>query len=393
MTVTQRTMITLLKSAVTGDSYPLPKDFDLDEVVKLLKKHGLISMGYIGAVNCGIPKTEPVMQTMFVHYCRSAVVSQRQLDKAQEIFDAFDAAGIDYMPLKGLIMKHLYPSHELRPMGDADILIRVEQYDRIKPIMERLGFSEGEENEHELPWRCDDLYVELHKCLIPPSSQDLYSYFESGWRVALCDKNYRFKLAQEDEFVFLFCHFAKHFRGGGIGCRHVLDLWCYMRSHRELDYSYICGELDKLYLLEFYQNMTTLINAWFYDRGIDGRANFISNYIFQSGIWGNQFDHDLASNTKMYQTVGKVRPGKWGYFLQRVFPNFQTMSYQYPLLVKIPVLLPFIWVVRWFRILLQKPALLKRRFKMLDSRSDDKILEWEQKMSDVGLRYWHDSEK
>lgn len=39
---------------------------------------------------------------------------------------AFDAGGIDYMPLKGSILKDLYPRHEMRMMGDADILIRME---------------------------------------------------------------------------------------------------------------------------------------------------------------------------------------------------------------------------------------------------------------------------
>ena len=46
------------------------------------------------------------------------------------------------MPLKGCNMKALYPSPELRVMGDADILIRVEQYDRIRPIIQSLGFEE-----------------------------------------------------------------------------------------------------------------------------------------------------------------------------------------------------------------------------------------------------------
>ena len=150
-------VITLIKSAITGDKLTLPDGFSVDEALPVLKKHGIQAMGYIGAVNCGIPKSEPVMQALFQFYCRSAVSSQRQLDKIQQLFAAFEDNGIDYMPLKGTIMKHLYPSHELRPMGDADVLIRVEQYDRIKPIMESLGYTSGEENAHELPWRCPEL--------------------------------------------------------------------------------------------------------------------------------------------------------------------------------------------------------------------------------------------
>ena len=37
-------------------------------------------------------------------------------------------------------MKALYPAPELRVMGDADVLIRLEQYEKIVPLMEKMGF-------------------------------------------------------------------------------------------------------------------------------------------------------------------------------------------------------------------------------------------------------------
>lgn len=393
MTIAQRTMITLLKSAITGEKYDLPEAFEFPEVVKLLKKHGLLSMGYIGAVNCGIPKTDPLMQTMFTYYCRSVVVSQRQLDKVQEVFDAFDKAGIDYMPLKGTIMKHLYPSHELRPMGDADILIRVEQYDRIKPIMVELGFVEGQEMNHEIHWLHKDIHIELHKCVIPAYYQDLYAYYDSGWKFALSDTGNRYVLSKEDLYIYLFSHFAKHFCSGGIGCRHVIDLWIYSRRYPQLDEVYICRELDKLFLLDFYQNMKMFLDGWFDDVEMNEKSQLISDFVFQSGMWGTLHSRDLAGNVKMYQTVGKVTPGKFMFIFCRIFPNYDTMKYQYPVLRRHPILLPIIWVVRWFRIAFQNPSLIVRRFKMLENRNNERMLAWEQKMSDVGLRYWHDSEK
>ena len=240
-------VLTLLKSAITGDCYPLPEGFDMEQALPVLKHHGIQTMGYLGAIHCGISKAEPVMQRLFTYYCRSTVFSQRQLNKLQEIVVAFDENSIDYMPLKGAIMKHLYPSNELRPMADADVLIRVEQYDRIIPVMQELGFSFDKESDHELHWECPELHVELHKRLVPSNNGDLCSYYLSPWRFAILKSGHCYQMSAEDQFVFLFVHFVKHFRGGGIGCRHVVDLWVFRKKHPEMDQSYIHQELNKIH--------------------------------------------------------------------------------------------------------------------------------------------------
>ena len=43
----------------------------------------------------------------------------------------------------------MYPKTEMRVMSDADILIRTEQYDKIRPIMVELGYSKGRGNAFE----------------------------------------------------------------------------------------------------------------------------------------------------------------------------------------------------------------------------------------------------
>ena len=60
--------------------------------------------------------------------------------------DALDEKGIHYMPVKGAVMKHIYPAHELRAMGDADILIHAEHIRRIKQKMnEELAKNTGKD--------------------------------------------------------------------------------------------------------------------------------------------------------------------------------------------------------------------------------------------------------
>ena len=182
MEMIQKDIVTLLRSAVTGETLPLSDEFDLEKVTPYIRKHHILPLVYEGARLCGV--TSPAMTRLFAGYCRAVQVSEGQMAELEKLFRAFEEAGIDYMPLKGSRMKSLYPKAELRMMGDADVLIRVEQYDRIIPIMENLGYVMQAETDHELTWVKPTLTLELHKRLIPSYNKDFFQYFGEGWQLA-----------------------------------------------------------------------------------------------------------------------------------------------------------------------------------------------------------------
>ena len=139
---TQQGILALLKSAVTGEKLQFDADFDWEAAKPYIKKHQIGSLIYEGAVNCGVEQTLPQMQLLFRNYCKNLVVSEGQMHAINKLCGAFEGANIDYIPVKGCNMKPRYPKPELRAMGDADILIKLEQYDRIYPIMKELGYAE-----------------------------------------------------------------------------------------------------------------------------------------------------------------------------------------------------------------------------------------------------------
>ena len=69
MDTVEQGMILLMKSAITGESCRLPEQFDLEKAYALMAKHTVVPLGYEGAVRCGIDKSSPVMQKMFMVYC------------------------------------------------------------------------------------------------------------------------------------------------------------------------------------------------------------------------------------------------------------------------------------------------------------------------------------
>ena len=383
----QKGLLTLIRSAITSQPLPLPEGFDLEGTHNQIKYHEIVPLTYEGALLCGISKKTPAMNLLFQDYCRFFMRSEEQMQAIARIYDAFDTNEIDYLPVKGCNMKPLYPKPELRVMGDADILIRMEQYSQIVPIMESLGFEATQESDHEYIWRSKELYLELHKRLIPSYNEDFYSYFGDGWRLAKIQEGCRYKMLPEDEFVYLFTHFAKHYRDGGIGCRQVVDLWIFRRAFPQLDEAYIKQELEKLQLFRFYQNICHLIEVWFQDGQADETTDFISDFIFQSGTWGTAHSHVLSSEVKNKKIAGSAKGGKLRTVCSVVFPTALSMQKEFPVLKSAPYLRPVLWPVHWGKTILFRRDAIQKRLNQWNGASAEEITTYEQALNYVGLDF------
>lgn len=389
MNTMQQGVVALLKSAITQCAYPLPEGFDLEAAYLELKRHHMAPLIYEGAVLCGIPKQLPVMQQLFQACCRSLLISEGQMEQIRRICDAFDANSIDYMLLKGSKMKALYPKPELRTMGDADILIRMEQYDRIVPVMESLGFCAGVESDHELVWKNKALFLELHKRVIPSYNKDFYAYFGEGWKLVIRKNGTCYCMLPEDEMVYLFTHFAKHYRDGGIGCRHVVDLWVFLRANPGMDEEKVKRELDKLQLREFYENIRRLIAVWFENASNDEKADFITDFVFASGSWGKAETHVVSAGVRDIGRSSGSNHARVVYLLRLVFPSVKTLQYKYTILQKAPWMLPLVWLYRPFYKLLNRHErrTLRAHKRNLQLRSAENIQSRQQALQYVGLDY------
>ena len=387
MNTLQWGILLMLKSAVTGESYPLPEGFSLEDALPIIKKHHLTTLVYQGGSCCGLNEMSPAMLELLQGYCKQMMRSEAQVTAIEKLCAVFEEKGIDYMPLKGCNMKGRYPKPELRIMGDADILIRTEQYEAIRTVMESLGYTPVVESNHEYVWKSPELLLELHKRLIPSYNEDYYAYFGDGWRLAKRHESFRYAMTPEDEWIYLFTHFATHYRDGGIGCRHVLDLWVYLRSCPGLDADYIRRELGKLRLLEFYENVRRLLDLWFGQGAEDNRLAMMTDFIFDSGSWGKWESHVLAAEMKNRAAAGSSRAGRIRSVCQLLFPSARSMALRYPILEKMPWLLPVMWPVRWVDAALFRRERVMRKHQAFRSATAEKVDGYQRAMNYVGLDF------
>ena len=193
--------------------------------------------------------------------------------------------------------------------------------------------------------------------------------------------------------IFLLTHFAKHYRNGGIGVRHMLDLYIYKKAKPDMDQQYIRGELKKLGLDVFYGHILQTISAWFEGAETTSTTDIISDHIFRGGAFGSKEGRMMANAIRDKVETGKTaRQLKRQRLLHAVFLPYDSMCIKYPCLKKCSVLLPIMWVVRWLGILLKKPSRLRDKSKQFALVEKNTLDTYEVQMQAVGLGF-HFEEK
>lgn len=386
----QRGVIELVRASLTKEKAEIGSDFDWDAAYRIGCRHDIVPMLCYGIAASGIQPPEEIRRKLRLMAIKCTVLDRNQRAELEKIEQSFQAQGIDYLPLKGMVMKLRYPRSELRTMGDADILIREEQYADIRIIMGKLGFSEILESDHELVWdKPGLLHLELHKRLIPSYNKDYYAYYGDGWKLAQKTESTRYAMRAEDEFIYLFTHYAKHFRDGGVGIRQMADLFVFLRTYSELDFQYIETELGKLSLDVFYRNTRATLSAWF-EKGADmDMTDFITDKIFCSGSFGTSEEGNLSGGVRAAATEKPERV-RWHKGIQLIFPSVKALSRKYPVLKRCKLLLPFVWVYRWVTVLLFRRGNIRRNFDRINALTAENIRGYQAELKYVGLDFKFD---
>ena len=381
----EKNIIALVKSSLDGTAPSISEGLDLEVVYDFSQKMQITPLLYYG-----IEKIPGVFDTMagkkflksFVTY---SFICQNQKAEFDRILSAFNEKKIDHMPLKGAVIRDLYPHMEMRLMSDADILVRSEQYERQKKIMLENGYKEIVESDHEYVWEKKNTHIELHKRLIPSYNKDYYAYFGDGWKLACLENGSesKYRMQKEDELIYIFVHYAKHYRDAGIGIKHITDFYMYLKKYTDINWKYVECELKKLKLLEFWKNTRSLVDVWFYDKECDEITAHMTHKIFSGGAYGTYEAHVLSEGVKISKKTKNVRRKA---LLRSIFPSFQDMKQEYKFLSRVSVLYPLTWVFRWISVIFNPKKILRKK-RNLEALSAKNIKNYQDELNYVGLDY------
>lgn len=348
---------------------------EVSKLIDICKGHSLLPLLYKACLKYEIKLDDKQSSFLRKQYNYQLMKEATQQCELEMILTEFNNQKIKCLPLKGIFLKDLYPSQELRTMGDLDILVMDKDLKRVKKILVNYGYdcrkSGGKDDAyHKDPF----MHVEIHRIMVDGNFELIADYYKNIWDVIkpINENSNIYKMTNEDFYIHMISHIASHYATSGIGIRFVFDVWLFLKKYEEsMNFDYINHELDKINLLKFNNNFTSMTFKWFKGIETSELEESMSLYIFNSGTFGT-----LKNKQSVELVLGKngmksFKTSKFLYMIKLIFPSFKYMKNRNVILKKIPILLPYFYVQRLFVALSRKKKLAIQSIKGLDDFNKD----------------------
>lgn len=328
---------------------------DLAEVYKTSIKHSLTEAAAYSLEQV-ISLTEDFKEEKYKAIRRLSLLNIER----EKILNELEKHKIWYLPLKGIVLKDFYPKTAMRQMSDNDILCDSEKAEEIKAVMESLGYvcRHYGKNHHDVYEKPPQLDFEMHRSLFDRmNSPEFYEYFRNIKEKLIEDSGnkYRYRMSNEDLYIYNICHLRNHYHHRGAGLRSLLDIYVFCNKLGSvLDYDYLRDEFQKLDLVDFEQGTRALALKVFTRRELSDKELSELDFYIESGAHGS-FDNMIMYNLKNDDSARAKRK----YAMNRLFPPKDSLQRNHPIVYRHMALYPF-WLI-------SRPVkgLIKHRKKML----------------------------
>lgn len=372
MEKTNLEFLSLLKSSLKNEKYDGEKiDFeDLVYIYKMSEIHHVVPMIYNAAYNEDFFKEcDANFQAMFKSSAFRYIFSQIQrTNHFLEVYKKLSEKNIKILVFKGIIFRNMYNNPDDRISSDEDILIKKEDYEKVKEFFLSEGFEfidKGEECAYFS--KSTGLCIEVSTSLFSHESKaygHLNKLFEDVFEKSIkinIDKIDILTLSHEQHLIYIVFHNMKHFLTGGFGIRQVADFSKYIETYgeyinwekfwldlKDLNYDTFALNLIEISLkyLGFNNDKITYPdNITSFDELKNSQKYYINsesliNDILDAGVFGAS---TMDRKHTALMTLDAVEDKKKSNRLKAVFPNVNYLKDNYTYLQKYPILLPIAW--------------------------------------------------
>ena len=372
MKKTNLEFLSLLKSSLKNEKYDGEKiDFeDLVYIYKMSEIHHVVPMIYNAAYNEDFFKEcDANFQAMFKSSAFRYIFSQIQrTNHFLEVYKKLSEKNIKILVFKGIIFRNMYNNPDDRISSDEDILIKKEDYEKVKEFFLSEGFEfidKGEECAYFS--KSTGLCIEVSTSLFSHESKaygHLNKLFEDVFEKSIkinIDKIDILTLSHEQHLIYIVFHNMKHFLTGGFGIRQVADFSKYIETYgeyinwekfwldlKDLNYDTFALNLIEISLkyLGFNDDKITYPdNITSFDELKNSQKYYINsesliNDILDAGVFGAS---TMDRKHTALMTLDAVEDKKKSNRLKAVFPNVNYLKDNYTYLQKYPILLPVAW--------------------------------------------------
>lgn len=344
---------------------------ELKQLLELAKRHDLAHLVGNALIKNGLLEAEEnkEIKSFFYKAFLASVYRYKQLDyELNRLTEALSEAKIKHIPLKGSVIRRLYPEPWMRTSCDIDLLVHESEVDSAAQLLvDKLGYSIMSKAYHDISMNSPSgVHLELHFS-IKENDDRIDCLLSECWEHVQPSEGYTLSFTNEFFLFHQIAHASYHFLGGGCGVRAFLDLYL-LRNHFDFDQGSLGEMLERTKLAVFARRMFHLSECWFGEGEYDDTARSLENYILFGGIYGN-----VENSVAVSQQKDK---GRLGYILRSMWLPYDMLTINYPRLKGRRYLQPFYEVKRWFRIFI--PSTRKRRLREMKAIKD---LDTEKKQS------------
>ena len=289
------------------------------------------------------------------------------IESTKKVISHLESEGIQVIVLKGLVVREYYPKPELRIMCDADLLIRKEDYDKVKDYLIKSGYicdpiktpiHEEFYNEHHDK-------IEIHWKLVNDeySNNKVCKFNEDIWN-RIVEYNFidlnTHTLGIEDFLMHLCIHMAVHSKYSGFGLRQVYDLGIFIKNKEsEIDWDVFYKYACEYGMLKFIKGIFNVVNRLL---GVNVPVNLMEDKeiknkdvtllikdILLSGANGRRKECSDFKELYECKRYSDVMESKITRFKKLLFPKKEELASQYCYARKYTLLLPIAWIHRFIR--------------------------------------------
>lgn len=378
------TCLLLFLRAAIGEGetiHALPPEVSFADLCHFAKKQG------VAATIFPILKTMPGLTDADHAYLTQWELSRLQTRAirahyTETIESALQAAHIPHLHFKGEQLAAYYPMPSMRESTDMDVLYNSD-FSLLQREMERVGVQKVERGRtHSLFW-FDRFLVEFHTALFEESSP-FFSYFCDVFSRAEAQNESCYTMCKTDVYIYHLAHMVKHILNGGIGIRALCDLYLLDKKERFSTQQAVQETLTVLGLATFAAQMQTLADKVF-GVGVESlsdREEMWLSFFLSGDAFGS------AKRFAMLSVRGASR-GKFRYLLRRLFPCYKDMTWLFPVLEKMPLLLPIFYPYRWLRALFQYRKRVKPELQKIENNNAEALEELLSSYENMGIpRDW-----
>ena len=348
----------------------------ISAIYSLSNQHDLAHIVSHSLYKCGFQNDK-----VYSEFNQKAIISVYKNEQMKyaygQICDIFNKESIPYIPLKGSVIRPYYPEESMRTSCDIDILVKKENLKAAIDALVQKGFKRGKRNYHDVSLFSEtNVHLELH-FNIQENIDNLDAVLKDAWQYAKLVNGSQYKFTDEFFVFHMFAHMSYHFLSGGCGIKSLMDIWV---INHKMGIQYECARdlLEKAGIYQFATEIIKLSEICFSDKPKDEFSDTILSYIFSGGMYGTSQNKIAVKKTKAQSTLI--------YALQRLFLPYKSMVISYPILHKLPFLLPFCWIARLCKMLFGgKAKHTIKELKTANNVSDNKMNTIMQMREHLGL--------